>query len=734
MSRDELIDRLAALAGIEPSYYDIGGTRHDTPMPVKTALLAAMGFDLASDASLAAGIAELEKGPWRRWLAPALIAPADERNAALEISLPARFDRKQFAWTIELEQGGRRHGEFRAEEIEAVKAREIDGQTVLQRQLLLAAPLPPGYHSLILQGPDGADEALLIAAPPQCYLPPVLQQIDAKLWMISAQLYAVRSRCNWGMGDLGDLAHLVEQSAEAGAAGVLLNPLHALFPGVPAHASPYSPSSRLFLNPLYIDITATPGFIRSEASHHVMEAAGGDAVLNTLRQSSLIDYEAVARAKWPALEEMHRSFRRLHPRDESWPGTLDESFRAFRTCAGAALRHFALFQVLDEVHSKAAGRRISWTDWPEAYRSPFSPAVLAFADAHADRVDFHEYLQWQADEQLAAAAAKCREGGMAIGLCRDLAIGVDAGGADAWSLQDVLVERARIGAPPDDFNPQGQEWGILPMNPLALRQQAYRPFIELLRSNMRHAGAIRIDHIIGFQRQFFVPVGGKAVDGTYVRYPFDDLLAITALESHRNRCMVIGEDLGTVPEGFRERMRAAGALGTCVLYFEKNGTGRFRPPADYPEMALASVTTHDLPTLAGYWEARDIEFRRATGAYTPAEAERAAEARRQDRAALFRALIDCKLIEVDVGKEAMVPERMDPTLARAVHLFLASARARILSIQLDDLLGELDQINMPGTVHQYPNWRRKLSRDLEDPAFKRSLNALAERLRAVRSL
>jgi len=732
MSRDQLIDRLAALAGIESGYYDIAGTRHETSMQVKAALLAAMGFDLSNDSSLVECIAQLEEGPWHRWLAPALILPAEDRAAMLEISLPARLDQSRFAWMIELEQGGRRHGEFRPEQIEAIEAREIDRQLFLRRRLQLNASLPPGYHRLTLHGPDRADEASLITAPPQCYLPPVLRQSDVKLWMISAQLYALRSQRNWGIGDLGDLAQLVAQSADAGAAGVMLNPLHALFPDAPSHASPYSPSSRLFLNPLYIDVTATPGYARCEASHHVMEAIGGCTTLSELRRTSLIDYEAVARAKFPALEETHRTFRRIHPRDEPWPGTLDESFRAFRIRAGAELRQFAVFQVLDEVQTTISGRRVSWVDWPAAYRSPASPAVLAFADAHADRVDFHEYLQWQIDEQLAMAAANGREGGMTVGLCRDLAIGVDGSGADAWSLQDVLVERARIGAPPDDFNVQGQEWGILPMNPLALRQQAYRPFIELLRSNMRHAGAIRIDHIIGFQRQFFVPVGGRAVDGTYVRYPFDDLLAITALESHRNGCMVVGEDLGTVPEGFRERMRAAGALGTCVLYFEKNGTGRFRTPADYPELAVASVTTHDLPTLAGYWEGRDIEFRGATGAYTPAEAERAADVRRQDRAALFRALIDCGLIAAETDEEVVVPERMDARLARAVHLFLAAARARILAVQLDDLVGEIDQVNMPGTVREYPNWRRKLSCDLEDPEMRHSLGALAGQLRTVR--
>jgi (1->4)-alpha-D-glucan 1-alpha-D-glucosylmutase len=728
MSRDQLIDRLATLAGIEFSYYDIAGTRHEASLEVKAALLAAMGFDPSSDASLAAGIADAEDGPWRRRLGPALILATGGRQAALEISLPARLDREQFAWAIELEEGGRQHGEFRGEEVEAVEGRQIDGDLLLRRRLTLDAPLPPGYHRFILHGPDRVDDALLIAAPPRCYLPPILQQTDAKLWIVSAQLYAVRSQRNWGMGDLGDLAQLVTQTAEAGAAGVALNPLHALFPGVPTHASPYSPSSRLFLNPLYIDVMATPGFI----SPHAKEAAGLDTTLNELRQAPLIDYQAVANVKLPALEETYRNFRRLHPSDDARRGALDESFRAFQTYAGAALRHFAVFQVLDEAHSKTPGRRVSWTDWGEAYRSPISSAVLAFANAHADRVDFHEYLQWQMDEQLAAAAARSRERGMAIGLCRDLAIGVDAGGADAWSLQDVLVEGARIGAPPDDFNVQGQEWGILPMNPLALRQQAFRPFTELLRSNMRHAGAIRIDHIIGFQRQFFVPAGAKAVEGAYVRYPFDELLAITALESHRSGCMVIGEDLGTVPEGFRERMRAAGALGTCVLYFEKTAAGQFRLPANYPELAVASVATHDLPTLAGYWEGRDIAFRKATGNYTSIEADRVAEMRRQDRAALMRALVECRLITVDAGEGPTVPEGMDSTLARAIHLFLAAARARILSIQLDDILGELDQINMPGTVHEYPNWRRKLSRDLEDPEMVRSLHAFAERLRAAR--
>ena len=690
-----------------------------------------MGFDPMALDALTSSIRELDEGPWRRWLAPVVVLPIDEPAAAIEISLPAPLDGRRFGWSIALEDGGRRDGEFRAGDLEVVAGREIDRVTYLRRRLHVGGALPSGYHRLSLHGSGGTAEATLITAPHRCYLPPALQETGARLWTVSVQLYAMRSRVNWGIGDLGDLARLVSLCAELGVAGVMLNPLHALFPRAPERASPYSPSSRLFLNPLYIDVAAIPGFADCLAARRPIDTSEGRTAMRELRAAPLVQYGTVTRLKMSALEELRRCFHRRH-QDAPDSGEGKTSFHAFRDRSGPALRRFAVFQALDEVHGGPNGQRVPWTEWPAGYRRPDTAEVARFAEAHVDRVDFHEYLQWQADEQLAAAAARAREGRMEIGVCRDLAIGVDANGADAWSEQDMLMAQARIGAPPDDFNPLGQEWGILPMNPLALGRKAFRPFADVLRGNMRHAGALRIDHIIGLQRQFLVPAGGKALDGAYVRYPFDDLLAVAALESQRSRCLVVGEDLGTVPEGFRDRMRAAGALGTSVLYFEKSEDGGFRPPADYPELALTSVTTHDLPTIAGYWEGRDIAFRSAAGAYTPGEAERAMETRHRDRDALFRALIDSGTITTTGADGMIAPERIDEELARALHLYLAAAPSRILAIQLDDVLGEVDQINMPGTVDEYPNWQRKLSRDLEDPEIKRLLWDLAAALRRVR--
>jgi 4-alpha-glucanotransferase len=572
----------------------------------------------------------------------------------------------------------------------------LDGTPVVLRRLRLPAQ-PAGYHCLRVET-DAPSVSSLIVAPSRCYLP----TLDHRYWGIGAQLYAVRSEHNWGMGDFTDLRTLMDWAGEHGAATVGVNPLHALFLDTPEDASPYSPSSRRFLNPLYIDATAVPDYAESAEARLFASTPSISDVVNAARARGIVDYTAVARTKLAVLERLYRHFRNAHG------GEMDPRGRAYRTFvkeAGIDLHRFALFQMLAERFGTH-----DWTVWPHPWKRPDSKNTLS--PDQVDRVEFFQYLQWQCAIQLAAATERAND--MPIGLYKDLAVGVDAGGADHWADQDLFLRDIGVGAPPDPFNEQGQNWGSVAFNPHRLRAGGYAHFIALMRDNMRGAGALRVDHVMGWQRLFLIPAGAPASMGAYMRFPLNDLVAIAALESQRNKCIVIGEDLGTVPEGFRERMAAADILSCRILYFEREGD-RFRGPGEFPMRAVLSATTHDLATLRGYWAAEDIAAKARLGILSGDEERQSSEERIRDKRLLLQAL----------AEEGLLPDGLDPvrghapwtpSLATAIHTYLARSRPVLFMLQLDDLTNEECQVNLPGSTRGYPNWRRRLSRSLDEIA------------------
>jgi 4-alpha-glucanotransferase len=567
---------------------------------------------------------------------------------------------------------------------------------------------------LAAMGFDGNDALELVRPPASeapgeataCYLPPAMEA--GRIWMLSTQLYGLRSSRNWGIGDFEDLRVLAGVARRAGAGGIGVNPLHALHPSNPKASSPYSPSSRLFLNALYIDPVSVPEFSPAD------EPAAAE--LAALRAEPLVDYERVARAKWRAFERMHRAFRRDHLEAGTPRGA---AFRRFIEEAGAPLQLHARYEAMAE-HFRARDGRYGWQQWPAEYRSPESPAVAAFAAAQAERVEFFTYVQWIAREQLASAAQACDA--MACGIYRDLAVGVELNGADAWADRRTIIGGASLGAPPDPLNALGQNWGLPPMSPHALREQAYEPFAQLLRANMLHAGALRIDHVMALRRCFWIPRGASPLEGAYVRYPFEDLLAVVARESRRYRCAVIGEDLGTVPDGFRERLREARILSSRLVYFERDGrTGAFLDPASYPRGAASSVGTHDLPPLGGWWIGDDLGVRAALALYPDERTQReAGEDRWAARFALIDALLAAGALDAaaaerlrEDARRSGSTERLDE-LTSAVHRFLAETRSAAAVVQLEDVLSEIDAVNVPGTVNEHPNWCRKRSVSVDD--------------------
>ncbi|MEP7138435.1 MAG: malto-oligosyltrehalose synthase [Caldimonas sp.] len=731
------LERLCRRFGIATDYADIWGVRHAAPAENLVSLLAAFDVDGSTDASVAAAGRAADAAWWNEAMPPVAAIAVADRAASIPLRLASGTARR---WHIE-EEGGRHHGGAldTAALVDAALAAGapqavLDGSVRVECRFTPGVALPAGYHTLRIDGIDG--ETLVIAAPPRCWRPAALAG-EGRVFGPALQLYALRSDDNWGIGDFGDLARVVEQWGARGAGIVGLNPLHALFGHNPAHISPYSPSSRQHLNPIYIDVEAVVE-LRSciEAQQHVRSAAFQER-LERLRAAPLVDYPGVAAAKREVLELLYAHFRR---REIAVGSERARAFRAFQLAAGRELRRFALFETLQARFHREDASVWGWPVWPEAWRDPQAAPVLEFEATHGEAIEFHEYLQWQAEVQLERAAAQGRSRGMAVGLYLDLAVSVDRAGADTWSNAQSYALEASVGAPPDEFNQQGQAWGLPPLRPDRLRAGRYRVFVETLRANMRLGGALRIDHVMGLMRLFWVPPGRTARDGAYVHYRGDELLAIVALESHRQRCLVIGEDLGTVLPEMREMLGARGVLSYRLLYFERDGASDFKAPGDYPRDALVAVATHDLPTLAGWWQGQDIELRQSLGLLAgPGEADAQRAARADDRRRLLRALHRAGQGAGDCVDGAAVDESgfaadgpMTPALAGAIHRYLAAAPSAVMMVQLEDALGAVSQANLPGTTDEHPNWRRKLAEGLDEMAVDERIGRLTAAVRRIR--
>jgi 4-alpha-glucanotransferase len=518
----------------------------------------------------------------------------------------------------------------------------------------------------------------------------------------------VRSRANWGIGDFGDLKTLIRWLGMRGASFIGLNPLHALAPGDPERASPYSASNRHFLNLLYISVPAVPEFQEcAAASARIADTHFADR-LARLRAAPLVDYGGVLEIKFEILELLFRDFCDRHL---SLGTERAAAFRSFVAAGGPALQRHAQFDALDHYFRMTRGTASGWLNWPEEFRQADGAAVLSFAAEHPMQVEFYLYMQWLAHEQLASAQGLTRELGMAIGLYGDYAVGAHPSGSETWVDQRSYRMGAEIGAPPDSLALKGQGWGIPPPDPVVMEAQHLQGFIHLIRSNMRYYGALRLDHVMSLFRLWWVAAGSSPTTGAYVHYPLRQLLTALALESVRSSCMVVGEDLGVVPDEVRSALPEFGLYHYKVLLFEKQN-GRFRRPDEFVRRALATVTTHDMPTLRSFWEGRDIELRQRLKLFPTADIEdEVLRERDRDREALVAALAGEGLKSLDA---ASLREPFTEDLAQAMHLYLARSNTILVALQIEDLLGMVDPVNVPGTHHEYPNWQRKLTADLED--------------------
>ncbi len=724
---DSLLDRLARQRGIGDAYYTYRGELRAFSPTTKTAILSAMGCRVDDVPAIQHEIAELDAERWRSPLpAVAVIRPG---RTGVVVAMPADQLERPVAWTLRLASGRAIEGSVRAGDLTELERAEVEGRWRTRRLLVLPDDVPQGYHSLHAHGVEGSSaECALIAAPIRSYEPAVLSR-GSRLWGVAVQLYTLRSQANWGIGDFGDLETLVRRCAPHGAAFIGLNPLHALFPANPAHFSPYSPSTRHFLNVLYIDVEQVPEFAECLAAGRAVAEPQFQAELARLRATANVDYPGVARAKLPVLRLVHRHFAAEHLARASERAA---AFRMYVQERGEPLRLHALHDAIDEhLRAQDAGRYWGWPAWPAELRDPQHPGAREFESAHHELVEFHAWMQWVADEQLAQVQQLARDLGMALGLYGDYAVGVNPAGSETWSDQQVYRMGAGVGAPPDPLALKGQDWGIPPQDPHALIAERYRPFRDLVAANMRHFGALRLDHVMALFRQWWVPVGLGANDGGYVHYPLDDLMSVLALESAQHRCLVVGEDLGTVPDEMRHAMAEGAVYSYKVLLFEKHADGRFRRPEEYVRRAIATVTTHDLPTLRGYWEGRDLALRDRLSLFPGEEIRRyVLDERVRDRAQLLAALESVGLRPTDcAGPEAPYGE----SLARAVHLYLARSAAALVVLQVEDLMGMADPVNVPGTSDEHANWQRKVTEGLEDLFARESVGSLFREVQQARS-
>ncbi len=766
--KGEAVDALCGFLGLDLAFEDAWGRRTEVPLASRLALLDALGHPLgapaegeALDARAAAELARLQAEDASQVLPAMLVREAAPPPLQLHPRLPAGLLGGRLWWRIRLEDGAERRGAAAVRAVEsvgleresaaareagdAVTAVEGEGQgeapaRLYQAEITLPVDLPQGYHRLFLYDSASSSQPLAeagLAICPATCLPAAEPAAGGRLWGPAVQVYALRSSRDWGVGDFGDLRRLVDLAADAGAHFVGVNPLHALFPHDPERASPYSPSSREWLNVLYIDIEGMRDFAECAAA---AELAGSDAFrtrLDALRSRGEIDYRGVAAAKFEVLEMLYRHFRATHLERGTQRAGL---FRDFQREGGRSLRLHALFDAL-QAHFHARDATVwGWTTWPAAYRDPDGAAVEAFAQDNELRIEFFEYLQWQAEAQLHAVASRARARGMRIGLYRDLAVGVNEGGSETWARQSLHAFGAHAGAPPDELNPSGQDWGFPPPIPRRLAAEGYASFRAVLRANMRHAGALRIDHVMSLLRLFWLPAArgdaGQPQVGGYVGYPLEPLMRLLCLESRRHRCIVIGEDLGIVPPAIRAAMARHGLLSYRPFYFEYGEGGQgFRRPAEWPAAALAVVGTHDLPTLRGYWRGYDLLLRDQLGIYPDAELrDRHVARRRADRHALLDALGAEGLLDASAGRRS-AEEGGDPppALTPAVYRYIARSPALMAAVQLEDVLGQLEAVNLPGTSEStQPNWRRRLSASLGELAADLRWHAVATAMKEER--
>lgn len=722
-----LIDHLVAYRGIESNYTDAWGKPATIDPLTKKKLLGVMGYEVADLTKLQIQVDEDVRKIWLNPLNPVQVIRSGEA-LQLSLRLPIELVNDLYLFNIVTEQGEALSHSLCPVDEQLINVTHLDEVEFQEYLVELPLQLPMGYHQLSLSV-DGDEIASmrLIMAPTSCYKPQTILDGN-KVWGLSVQLYCLRSEHNWGIGDFSDLAFLIEKAAKQGAHFVGLNPIHALYPANPEACSPYGPSSRRWLNFIYLDVTALDGY-QSTETQQIVNSAHFIHQLETARAVELVDYASVTSLKLQALSAI---FDYQHSQYLNKNTKLNKAFKAFVEQGGESLQTLAVYDALQENLAAQGKPAWGWPVFPSEFSDFHQPAVAKFSKNNSHRVKFFLWLQWQAALQLAAANEVAVANNMCIGLYRDLAVGVSEGSAEIWGNKDLYCTNASVGAPPDILGPLGQNWGLPPMDPEKLYQQQYQPIIDLFRSNMQATGALRIDHVMALLRLWWVVKGDSAKQGGYVYYPVDDLLAILALESHKNQSLVIGEDLGTVPDEIRDKLADNGVYSYRVFFFEQAKDGGFYSPAHYPTQSMSTLTTHDMPTLTGYWHCYDLALGKELGLYPTEEILQALfVSRHENKQAILDTLHAHHSVGNEVGHDVNYVG-MSTALNFGMQKHMAAGSSELLSLQLEDWLQMDKPVNIPGTFKEYPNWQRKLTRNLQGIFDDPMLNELAFSLTEAR--
>lgn len=729
MANDKLIRTLAERLGIQSDYLDYEDKPTAISIEHQALVLEAMGYDTSSDNHLMMAIDQIDQEDWQTLLAPIHISPAS--TPTFRLCVAQEDSGKVFEMRVQLESGKSIQQRFIPEGFTQIASQNVLGSSYQAYQIQFDQVLAEGYHQLTITHPSGeTSSAQLVLTPEQCYEPDALAQGE-KLWGPVIQLYTLKSRDNQGIGDFSDLQILIEKIKAQGGDIIGLNPIHSLYPAHPLHVSPYSPANRRLLNSLYIDLNKLDDLTNSTEGSQWLGSDSTQAELERLRSTDRVDYEGVAALKTTAFQHAWDHFKATeiaHTTERA------NAFSAFCEANKEALILGCTYEALQIELFKQDMQQWGWPVWPDEYKDPHSSAVQAWIEGHQDTLDYYQYLQWQAELQLEATHAIAQSVGMKVGMYRDLAVGFDMGGSEAWLSQDSYAIEASIGCPPDKLGPEGQKWGLPPVNPRALKASGYAPFLDMIRTNMQNCGCLRIDHAMALYRLWWCPPGKNADSGAFVHYPMDELLGLLKLESHRHKCLLIGEDLGTVPDAVDQAFPEANVYSSRIFFMETESKDELTPLDQHKAKALTVVTNHDIPTLPATWSEYDLTIRQELGLIADdAALESASNERKHEKWLILKSLEETGLLPDGMSVHPDESPELTQALSEAIHTYVAQCSSQLMGIQLEDFLGIKDPVNLPGVSSQdYPCWSRKLTVDVEDMFEQPEVKGLVECIRKVR--
>lgn len=704
----DLIEQIANARGIANEYIDASGKQVFISRECKIECLKALGYDVDNQDVLVGQFNQQQDSLYKAGVEP-VIVNVENKPVSFVLRLTNDEVNAKITYSVIQENNSKFKGELFLNPQHKMQSRVVDGVEYSEYNVTISLALPLGYHEIKFKTASrNLDSVRLIICPAACYKPKKIQQ-GAKVWGPSVQLYTLRSPSNWGIGDFGDLANLIKKLADNGAGFVGVNPIHAAYPANPESASPYSPSSRRWLNVIYINVTDIPEFRESQDAVSFVDSDEVRDQLKALRAKEYVDYSGVMKLK---LEALHKIFDNCSITDKR--RSRGKAFSKFCAEGGESLLQMATYDAMMASFYAEGNVAWGWPVWEEQYRSYDSKFVANWQENHANEIEFYKYLQFIADEQLEAADKVAKDNNMAVGIYRDLAVGVSSGSEEIWANGSLYCVKASVGAPPDPLGPLGQNWGLPPMDPSKLIENKYQPIIDLFRSNMRHCGSLRIDHAMSLLRLWWVPPAAPASQGVYVYYRVHDMIGILALESHRNNCLIIGEDLGTVPVEMKTILREAGIHSYKIFFWEKSeNDGGFISPRDYVEQAMSALSTHDMATIEGWWNHSDLALGKQLGLYNDDNVRDIGESRYQDQSRILDSMHWHGVISDNVSRDGrncpMTKELRD---GMQVHMCLGNCA--LFSTQIEDWLGMDKPVNVPGTSDEYPNWRRKLSKNIDD--------------------